>query len=124
MGCAVAILGAPAASQAASEKPRETGVVTYIVDGDTVDVDVAGDGTATPVPVRLLGVQAMDAFHPTLPGTSDACHAAAAREELRALVMGKTVQLRAMSASSTSRGRLLRSVWVQQKGVHMQGKEL
>ncbi len=93
-GCALATLGS-APTQAASEHTIETGVVDYIVDGDTINVKISGGSIK---PVRLLGVQAMEAYHPSNPDTtSDQCHAADAREELRSLVDGKTVQLRAIS---------------------------
>jgi endonuclease YncB( thermonuclease family) len=106
-GCAAATLAAVPSGAATSEALQETGPVTYITDGDTVDVKV--DGASEPV--RLLGVQAMEAYHPSAPDTTfDACHAAAARERLRALVSGKTVQLWSQSPTSENRGRLLRSV--------------
>jgi hypothetical protein len=35
----------------------ETGPVTFVADGDTIDVDVAGDGTSTSVRVRIAGIQ-------------------------------------------------------------------
>lgn len=39
------------------------GKVTHVDDGDTIDVDVNGDGTSTPIRVRFLGLNAMELHH-------------------------------------------------------------
>ena len=36
------------------------GKVVFVDDGDTIDVDVAGDGTGRPVRVRYIGIQSME----------------------------------------------------------------
>ncbi len=87
------------AAAAAGDPLRERGVVTRVVDGDTVDVRV--DGRTTEVRVRLTGIQAFEAGQ---------CGAAMATSRLRQLVEGKRVELRARVASSSSLGRPLRSV--------------
>lgn len=112
-GCLAVALAAPTSQAASTENLQEVAPVTTIIDGDTVWVELAGQEQS----VRLLGVQAMEAYHPSAPDTTfDACHAAAAREELASLVSGKTVQLWSKSASSENRGRLLRSVMVPENG--------
>lgn len=112
-GCLGVAVLAPATYGSSPESLQETGRVTYITDGDTVDVQI-GSGAAEPV--RLLGVQAMEAVHPSVPGSFDACHAAAARAALAALVSGRDVQLWSQSPDSENRGRLLRSVIVPEDG--------
>lgn len=113
VGLAVATVGLPASpGQATGETVQETGKVTGIIDGDTIIVKVGSSEKH----VRLLGVNAMETYHPTIAGSSNACHSVAATNVTHDLVMGKTVQLRAISKSSESSGRLLRSVWVEQNG--------
>ena len=66
------MLLAPAAAQA---KPRDgscllrrgspicliwQGKVTFIADGDTIDVDIDGDGTHRSKKIRITGIQAME----------------------------------------------------------------
>ncbi len=43
-------------------RPRSVqyGKVVFVDDGDTIDVDVAGDGTSRPVRIRYIGIQAME----------------------------------------------------------------
>ena len=36
------------------------GKVTFIADGDTINVDIDGDGTHTPKRIRITGIQAME----------------------------------------------------------------
>ncbi len=105
---------ATSTSEAATQVAWETGTVRDVIDGDTVWVDIAGDGTSSTKSVRLLGIQAMEAYHPSIQNSVDECHAAAPREELDRLVLGKQVRLYSVKKSSTSLGRLLRSVYVQQ----------
>lgn len=135
---AVAVLSAAAALVAAAAVPAAaatpcrpgagspvcqvwTGRVTWVPDGDTPLIDVAGDGTATPVSVRLTGVQAMEqtVYARSPAGRRGECHALAATARVEQLVKagGGVVRLTAQHASSNSRGRPLRSVAVRIGGV-------
>lgn len=70
-----------------------TGTVDRVVDGDTVQVDIAGDGTSG-VHVRNAGIQAME---------KGQCGAAEATKALASMVEpGQSVVLRASYADSTS----------------------
>ena len=80
--------------------PSGTGTVTKIADGDTVWVDIAGDG-AGPVKVRNAGIQALEIGE---------CGAEAATRRMSQLVLGKKVRLTAQYPSSTASGRPLRFV--------------
>ncbi|MBI4941566.1 MAG: lamin tail domain-containing protein [Actinobacteria bacterium] len=81
-----------------------TGTLTKVADGDTVYVDVAGDGSAAPRPVRMIGIQATETHGSPVsspPGGAE-CGAAAATRALRAfLPVGTKVRLSAYRASST-----------------------
>lgn len=77
------------------------GKVTRIVDGDTVMVDLWGDGTTTPVSVRNAGIQSME---------HDQCHFSQASSAMSRLTLGKKVRLTAAYASSSSQGRPVRFV--------------
>jgi len=116
---AVAALALPflpgTAASAPAESVQEQGLVMRVADGDTIAVDVFGDGTSDTRSVRFSNVQAMETKHVNQPGTRDHCHAQQAKARLTHMVDGKEVQLRAMDASSGN-SRLLRSVWVQQYG--------
>jgi endonuclease YncB( thermonuclease family) len=73
------------------------GRVTHVQDGDTIYVDIKGDGNHKAVPIRNSGIQATE-LHPT-----PECHAIPARTALRAILpVGKKVRLSAMHASSTA----------------------
>jgi micrococcal nuclease len=51
------------ACQPAAGSPRcsfSYGKTTFVADGDTIDVDIDGDGTRTPRPIRLTGINAME----------------------------------------------------------------
>jgi endonuclease YncB( thermonuclease family) len=97
-----------------------TGKVAWVADGDTVLVDVAGDGTATPRSIRLAGVQAMEqTVYSRTPGLRRGeCHSLPATARVEQLVKagGGTVRITAQQASSVSRGRLLRSLAVKLNG--------
>ena len=136
---AVAVLSAAAALLAAAATPVSaastacrpgadspvcqvwTGTVSWVPDGDTPLVDVAGDGTATPRSIRLIGVQAMEqTVYDRVPSRRRGeCHALAATARVEQLVKagGGVVRLTAMHAGSVSRGRPLRSVAVRINGV-------
>ena len=104
----------PAGAHAAVWK----GSVTFVDDGDTLEVDVAGDGTARPVRVRVAGIQAMELSRYRSRRRVGACHAVAAAQRLERLVhraRGR-VRLAAEHRASRSRGRLLRSVAVRRPG--------
>lgn len=98
-----------------------TGTVKAVHDGDTIDVDVAGDGTATPQRVRLLGIQAMEirVYSSDPAKRTGECSAEPATVRLQKLLSaaGNKVRLKARSASSTATGaRALRSVEVYSGG--------
>jgi endonuclease YncB( thermonuclease family) len=90
----------------------QTGWVKGVFDGDTVEVDIIGDGTSTPENIRLSGIQAMEITHySTDPaGLRGDCHAVEATKRLRALIQGKKVQVKALNSSSMSGSRYRRSI--------------
>lgn len=94
----LALVVQPAPAQAAYSI---YGKVTRIVDGDTVMVDLWGDGTTTPVAVRNAGIQTME---------HNQCHFSQASSAMSRLTLGKKVRLTAAYASSTSQGRPVRFV--------------
>jgi endonuclease YncB( thermonuclease family) len=77
------------------------GKVTRVVDGDTVAVDVWGDGTTAPQPIRNAGIQAMEVGQ---------CHSAEATAAMSAATFGKQVRLSANDADASSLGRPVRFV--------------
>lgn len=93
-----------------------TGKATFVADGDTLDVDVAGDGTSRSVRVRVTGVQAMEQtlYSHTPSRRRGQCHALTATARLEALVRRgrRRVRLTAQDAGSRSRHRVRRSVAV------------
>ena len=98
-----------------------TGTVVRVNDGDTLSVDVAGDGTSTPRSIRLINAQAMEqTVYSSIPQRRRGeCHSLAATARLEQLVKagGGVVRLTAQQASSSSRSRPLRSVAVKINGV-------
>jgi endonuclease YncB( thermonuclease family) len=94
--------------------------VTFVDDGDTLDVDVADDGRANPIRVRITGIQAMEqtvySSHPSR--RRGECHALAATARLDHLVRRGQglVRLAAQRASSRTGGRWRRSVAVRVRG--------
>jgi endonuclease YncB( thermonuclease family) len=97
-----------------------TGKVAWVADGDTVLVDVYGDGTSTPRSIRLIGVQAMEqtVYSPVAKRRRGECHSLAATARVEQLVKagGGIVRLTAQRASSVSRGRPLRAMAVKING--------
>lgn len=92
---------------------RETGRVTRISDGDTLEM--IPDGTSKPVRVRLLGINT-----PEVTGwqnahfATDMCGGPQAYKFLSSILpVGSRVQLRSNDAASTNRGRILRYVFAQ-----------
>ncbi len=88
------------------------GTVTKVVDGDTVFVDIEGDGTSASYEVRNAGIQATELANKVLGIPKDECHSREAKERMRELVFGanRHVRLSAYHASSRSLGRLLRYI--------------
>jgi endonuclease YncB( thermonuclease family) len=80
----------------------KTGTVTYVVDGDTVDVSLRGGGRER---VRLIGIDTPER------GT---CQAAEATTRTRSLALGKRVVLRGDATQDTRDRyrRLLAYVWL------------
>ena len=90
------------------------GTVSYVDDGDTIDVDIAGDGSTRGRRVRVTGIQAMEqSTYPSKArlrrGECHAVEASALVDHLRHLSRGR-VRLAAIDPNSSSRGRLRRSV--------------
>lgn len=98
-----------------------TGKVTFVADGDTVHVDIYGDGTSTPKAVRMTGLQAMEqtVYSRTPSRRRGECHALAATARLEQLIKagGGVVRLAAQDPRSKSGTRLRRSVAVKLNGV-------
>jgi endonuclease YncB( thermonuclease family) len=109
---------AVAAAPTVQATTTETGRVTFVADGDTIDVDVAGDGTSKPVRVRIAGIQAMElsVYSQTLSKIRGECWGPEATVRLSQLVKGKTVRLTSRYRSSNSRGRELRHVAFRSNG--------
>jgi endonuclease YncB( thermonuclease family) len=97
-----------------------TGKVVRVNDGDTLSVDIAGDGTSTPRSIRLINAQAMEqtVYSSVVQRRRGECHSLAATARLEQLVKagGGVVRLTAQQASSSSRSRPLRSVAVKING--------
>jgi endonuclease YncB( thermonuclease family) len=97
------------------------GKVTFIGDGDTLSVDVRGDGTKKPVRVRVTGIDTMEQWYYTNnpDERTGECHANEATERLEHLVRRAKGQvlLAAQNPDSTSRGRWKRAVSVRINGV-------
>jgi endonuclease YncB( thermonuclease family) len=98
----------------------QVGGVTFVDDGDTIDVDLSDDGTAVPVRVRIAGIQAMEQTvysHDPARRRGD-CHALEATARLDELIRasGGIVRLAAQNLGSRSQQRLLRSVQVMVDG--------
>ena len=100
-------------SPTASPSPTATAVspagekaqVTRVVDGDTIDVSIAG----TTYRVRYIGIDTPETVDPRRPV---GCYGHEASERNRQLVDGKTVELEKDVSETDDFGRLLRYVWV------------
>jgi endonuclease YncB( thermonuclease family) len=90
--------------------------VTDVNDGDTLDVDIDGDGTRRRYAVRFIGVQAMEQtrYSRNPAKRRGQCHALQATNLVERLVRRghRRVRLTAQSARKDSQGRLFRSVAV------------
>lgn len=91
-----------------------TGKVTFVADGDTIDVDIAGDGTRRARRVRLTGFNAMELsrYSHTAAKRRGDCHAVEATARLEQLLRRARwrVRLAAQDPASTTGGRLRRQV--------------
>lgn len=101
------LLAAACVSPASSGPPADAGVgvVTHLVDGDTLDVDL--DGTTERV--RLIGVDTPESVAPNRPVQ---CYGTEASAYLAALVpVGSTVRLERDAEARDQYGRLLAYVY-------------
>lgn len=98
---------APAATSTAPAATSTAGtyLVTKVVDGDTIRVDI--DGTS--VAVRYIGVDTPETVHPSKPVE---CFGAEASARNAALVAGQRVRLEKDVSETDRYGRLLRYVYV------------
>jgi endonuclease YncB( thermonuclease family) len=126
LALAGAALAAPAAASAQTKLGKcpqgdpkatcelTTGKVTFVGDGDTISVDLAGDGTKKPVRVRITGIQAMEETYYTNVDADRAgeCHGNEAADRLQAILKSakNKVQLAAQNPDSHSGSRLRRAV--------------
>lgn len=119
LGALATVAGVSVATAPVVHANTETGRVTFVADGDTLDVDVAGDRTSKPVRVRIAGIQAMElsVYSQTLSKIRGQCWGPEATVRLSELVKGKTVRLTSRYKSSNSLGRELRHVAVYRGGV-------
>jgi endonuclease YncB( thermonuclease family) len=97
-----------------------TGKVTFVGDGDTIYVDIDGDGTRRSASVRMTGLNATEQYVYTsnVSQRRGECHSLEATARLEALIKRSRgrVRLAAMDPSSHSRNRLRRSVAVRLRG--------
>src|SRR4051812_5690769 len=120
----LALTAAPAAQArtgpctAAAGSPRchfWTGRVTFVADGDTIDVDIAGDHRGTR-PIRMSGINAMELtrYSKYASRRRGECHGVAATGRLEQLIprRHRRVPRAAQSPSSRSGHRLRRQVSV------------
>jgi endonuclease YncB( thermonuclease family) len=109
------------AGPAQASSAVQYGKVKFVADGDTIDVDIAGDGTRRPVRIRYIGIQAMElhVYSHTLAKLRGECWGVAAAVNLHRILAGKRVRLTAKHADSHSsvNVRLQRYVAVQVNGV-------
>ena len=104
---AAASMAAPVAVTTAgpAQATSETyGKVVFVADGDTIDVDIAGDGTSRPTRVRFIGIQTMElsTYSTTRTKLRGDCWGVEAARNLHSILKGKRVQLTSRRASSAS----------------------
>jgi endonuclease YncB( thermonuclease family) len=94
-----------------------TGKVTFVADGDTIDVDVRGDGKG-PLRIRMTGINAMEhSVYSRDPSVRrGACHAVEATARLEGMVGDRIVRLSAQDPRSMSGARYRRAVSVYRDG--------
>ncbi|MDP9386247.1 MAG: nuclease [Actinomycetota bacterium] len=97
-----------------------TGKVTFVADGDTIRVDVDGDGTPASRTIRFTGINAMELsrYSSSPSRRQGACHAREATRVVDRYVRrsGGRVRLAAQSRASRTGHRLRRSVAVRVGG--------
>ena len=97
-----------------------TGKVKLVADGDTIDVDIAGDGTRKARRVRMAGYNAMELSRYSIYASRrrGECHGVSAANRLDQLIgRSRKVRLAAQHASSYAQnGRLRRQVSVLMNG--------
>jgi micrococcal nuclease len=97
-----------------------TGKVTFVADGDTIDVDIAGDGASKSSRVRLTGFNAMEQtrYSHTASRRRGACHALEATARLEELLRRSRMRVRlaAQDPASVTGGRLRRQVSTRRHG--------
>src|SRR4051794_24991346 len=97
-----------------------TGKVTFVADGDTVYVDIDGDGSRTSFPVRITDMNAME--QTTYPSRASLrrgeCHAVEATARLDQLLKAGRYKVRLLAQDPASRSvrRLRRAVAVRVNG--------
>jgi endonuclease YncB( thermonuclease family) len=125
-----ALLCAPAAADAAKRHRCLTygsvtcfmwsGKATFVADGDTIYVNVDGDGSSRSFPVRITGINAMEQTTYTSRASQrrGECHALEATARLDQLLKGGkyNVRLLAQDPGSRSFHRLRRAVYVRSHG--------
>jgi endonuclease YncB( thermonuclease family) len=116
MLCAVLTVGTMTPGTAATAVPEsfeQFGEVTRVIDGDTISVDIAGDGTSDTWSVRLVGIEAMSIYSRVIEGSYDACHGQEAKRHLASVLRpGTRVRLSSIADTRDRRRRLLRTVWM------------
>ena len=97
-----------------------TGKVTFIADGDTVYVDIDGDGTSAGRAVRITGINAMEQTTYTSRASARRgdCHAVEATNRLEQLLRRSKLRVRLLAQDPASRSgrRLRRSIAVRYGG--------
>jgi endonuclease YncB( thermonuclease family) len=80
------------------------GKVVFVADGDTIDVNVAKDGTSRPVRVRYIGIQTMELsrYSHTLRKLRGDCWSVDAARHLHGLIDGRRVKLSSRKSTSHS----------------------
>ena len=119
----------PSAAHATARCPAQTGgprchlwygKATFIDDGDTIDVDIHGDGMHTPRRVRFTGINAMELrrYSKYARRRRGACHAVSAADLVQRLVhrAHRHVRLAARRPSSHAGKRLRREISVRIHG--------
>jgi endonuclease YncB( thermonuclease family) len=110
-GASTATPGGSAAPYPIAPRGETTeAIVTRVVDGDTIVVEIDGE----PFDVRYIGMDTPESVKPDTPVEPMAEEAAAANHEI---VDGRVVLLERDVSDTDQYGRLLRNVWVDRDGV-------